>query len=785
MNVRRTKIFRDLLVNKSRSLLVILAVAVGVAAFGLMITGRVVLEENLRTGYAGTQPAHAILSLSAFDEGLLKHVGALDYVLFVDARRADQARVLSGPDTWLSLQIDTLPDFNSISINKLIMEADAPLPPPANSILLERSLKNIMDVGDSIEVQLLNGDMHTLRVSGFVNDLSHLPSEISYSGFGYISPDTADALGFDNDYNQLLVVFANAATRSDVELQTTKLVEDLEQAGYQVLGAPVPVPGKYILGDNMTSVLLILNALGLLTLVLSAFLVTSVMSAIMSQQIPQIGILKSLGGRIHQTMSLYFQEVLVFGILALLLAVPMGLVGGYFLADGVATGMNFNVQQFSLPGITLVLQAFSALLAPLLASAVPIVSGSLITIREAISNYKPETGTRLGLLRWFGELPQLVNLSVRNTFRRQGRLALTFVALLLAGTMFIAILGIQQSMRAALSELQNDLNYDVGVDLARPYSIRKMTRETLALDGVRAVETWAVDQGRLVFNDDHLSGSIILYGVPEGTQMTRPGVIHGTWLSSSVGRGIFVNADFLDLSPHLEVGSVITLNIAGREEQWTILGSGGRGFIPVAYVFYEDLAEETGLDGLANRLVIQTIRTDPIFQSAVESSVLSRLDRINFDVLGSQTTTQLKATSAAQMDILIVLLLAMVVLIALVGGLGLAITMSLNVIERTREIGILRSLGAQNGVVRRVVIVEGLVIGLISWAVSIPCSIPFAVWLGNSLGISLLARPLDYIFSVPAVLMWLGLMTVISIIASLIPAQSAARLTIRDALVYE
>jgi putative ABC transport system permease protein len=642
-----------------------------------------------------------------------------------------------------------------------------------------------MDVGDRIEVQLLNGDRHTLRVSGFVNDLSHLPSEISFSGFGYVSPDTADALGFDNDYNQLLVVFADAITRSQVERQTTKLVEDLEKAGYQVLGAPVPVPGKYILGDNMSSVLLILNALGLLTLILSAFLVTSVMSAIMSQQIPQIGILKSLGGRIPQTMSLYFQEVLLFGILALLLAIPLGLLGGYFLADGVATGMNFKVQRFSLPPITLVLQALSALLAPLLASAVPIVSGSLITIREAISNYKPETGARLGLLRLLGELPQLVNLSVRNTFRRKGRLALTFVALLLAGTMFIAVMGIRQSMRAALSELQNDLNYDVGVDLAKPYSARKMMRETLDLDGVRAVETWAVDYGRLVFDQDHLSGSIILYGVPEGTQMTRPGVIHGGWLSSSVRRGVFVNADFLDLSPDLQVGSVITLKIAGREEQWTIVGSGGRGFIPVAYVFYDDLVQQTGLDGLANRLVIQTTRTDPVFQSAVESSVLSRLGQINFDVLGSQTTTQLKATSAAQMDILIVLLLAMVVLIAAVGGLGLAITMSLNVIERTREIGILRSLGAQNGVVRREVIVEGLVIGMISWAVSVPCSIPLAIWLGDSLGNSLLARPLDFIFSIPAVLLWLGMMTIISIVASIIPAQSAARLTIREALVYE
>ena len=189
--------------------------------------------------------------------------------------------------------------------------------------------------------------------------------------------------------------------------------------------------------------------------------------------------------------------------------------------------MNFNVEQFSLPTITLVLQALSALLAPLLASLFPIISGSRITIREAISNYKPETATRAGRFRLLGELPQLVNLSVRNTFRRKGRLALTFVALLLAGAMFIAIIGIRQSMRAALAEIQGDLNYDVGVDLVRPYSVNKIEDEAIKLDGVRAVETWAVDNGRLVFNDDHLSGSIILYGVPEGTQMTRPGVIHG------------------------------------------------------------------------------------------------------------------------------------------------------------------------------------------------------------------------------------------------------------------
>src|SRR5215210_6456183 len=254
MNVRHTKVLRDLLVNKSRSLLVILAVAIGVAAFGLMITGRVVLEENLRDGYAGTQPAHTILSVSSFDDSLLKHVQAIDSVTFAQARRVDQARILSAHDTWLSFEIHTLPDFNSISINKLILDSKVLLPPPLNTILLERSLKNVMEVGDSIQLQLLNGDVHILKVSGFVNDLSHWPSEISLSGLGYISLETADELGFDNAYNQLLVIFADANTRNEVERQTTQLVGDLEEAGQEVFSAPVPVPNKYVLGDNMSSV---------------------------------------------------------------------------------------------------------------------------------------------------------------------------------------------------------------------------------------------------------------------------------------------------------------------------------------------------------------------------------------------------------------------------------------------------------------------------------------------------------------------------------------------------
>ena len=781
MSVRGAKVIRDLLSSKSRSLLVILAVAVGVAAFGLMLTGRIVLEQNLREVYAASNPAQAVLTLAPFDSHLLAYVRERDYVAFVQAERVDLARIQSESDTWLGFEINTLPAFDSMTIDRLTMEGGALVTPPLNSILIERSLMNIVNVGDTLTVELLNGDQYTLAVAGFVNDLAHLPSEISLTGVGYISQDTARELGLDSDFTQLLIRFKDARARPQIETDTTKLVKDLERQNQIVLAASIPVPDKYLLGDNMSSVLLILGALGVLTLILSGFLVTSVMSAVMTQQVPQIGILKSLGGRLHQTVALYFQEVIIFGLLALALAVPMGYVGAYFLADGMASGMNFNVERFFLPPITLILQAFAALLVPLLASLVPILSGSRITIREAISNYKPETGSRLNL----GDLPQLANLSIRNTFRRQGRLLLTFVALLLAGSMFIAIIGIRESMRQALRELQGETNYDVSVDFAQPYSANKLRDEALKISGVGAVETWLIDNGRIVFDDEHLSGGILITAVPDDSTMTHPAVIHGAWLDPGVKRGMFVNADFLDLSQDLQVGSLVKMNIDGREKNWVILGSGGRGFIPTAYVYYGDLVEQTGMNNLANRLVLQTWRPDPAYQSRVQSEILARFDTVNIVVTGSQTTTQLKETNAAQMDTLIILLLSMVVLVTIVGGLGLAITMSLNVIERTREIGILRAIGARNGVVRRVVVLEGLIIGLISWALAMPASVPLAVWLGDSLGVSLLARPLEYIFSWSAAGMWLGIMIVIAVIASLVPAQTAARLTIREALAYE
>src|SRR5262249_25517977 len=111
-----------------------------------------------------------------------------------------------------------------------------------------------------VTIQLLDGDVHSLKVASFVNDLSVLPAGISLIANGYISPETALSLGLPATQNRLSVRFRDASGRDDIERKLTTLTAQLENGGTTVLSASVPQPDQYILGDNMTSVLFILQS---------------------------------------------------------------------------------------------------------------------------------------------------------------------------------------------------------------------------------------------------------------------------------------------------------------------------------------------------------------------------------------------------------------------------------------------------------------------------------------------------------------------------------------------
>jgi putative ABC transport system permease protein len=136
-------------------------------------------------------------------------------------------------------------------------------------------------------------------------------------------------------------------------------------------------------------------------------------------------------------------------------------------------------------------------------------------------------------------------------------------------------------------------------------------------------------------------------------------------------------------------------------------------------------------------------------------------------------------------DVIVALLLTMAVLLALVGGLGLMGTMSINVLECTRETGVLRAIGAPNRGVAQVFIREGIAIGFLSWLLGATFAIPMTRALNQAVGDAVLGTPLTYSYSLPG--LWLCLLVVmsLSLLASFVPPRSASRLTVREVLAHE
>jgi putative ABC transport system permease protein len=127
----------------------------------------------------------------------------------------------------------------------------------------------------------------------------------------------------------------------------------------------------------------------------------------------------------------------------------------------------------------------------------------------------------------------------------------------------------------------------------------------------------------------------------------------------------------------------------------------------------------------------------------------------------------------------------MAILIAIVGGLGLMGTMSMNVLERTREIGVIRAVGASDGSVVKIFLVEGLFIGALSWLIGTIVSLPISKLLSDAVGAALTDAPLSYTFSTKGALLWLGIVLILAGMASFLPAWNASRLTVREVLAYE
>jgi putative ABC transport system permease protein len=794
------KVLADLWGNKTRTFLTALTIAVGLFAVGFVGGMSDVMLPDMNADYRSVNPHSGIVYCDPFDDTLLASLRQVPGVADVEGRSSAAGRVPTGQgNKKVNIALIGLPPLGTMKIDLLrtINPGDS-LAVGEREVLLENTVQVTLPSlkkGDLLPVELPDGRIRELRIAGFVRDVTVIPAYLGFDSINaYVSPKTIEWLGGTQDYTQLYFTVTDGKTdKAHIQAVGQALSDKIEKSKRTVYYTFIYNPGRHFAADITQGVAAITGVLGGLSVFLSIFLIVNTVNSLMSQHMRQIGIMKAVGGRSLQITVMYLVLVMGFGLIALIPTVPLSGFISYQVSQGFSSYLNFRLQGFRIPPQTLALQTALALGVPLAAAFFPVLRGTRLTIREAMASYGLGKG-RFGkgrldrLTEKIRFLSRPLLISLRNTIRRKTRLALTLVTLTLGGAIFIGVLNLRTAVDNTLHDIEGYFLADVNINFGRAYRFDKIQSLALTVPGVVAVEGWGYSSGQLLSLDKQSATDLQFIAPRSDSKLIQPIIIAGRWVTPQDENAIVIGPHLLKARPDLKVGESVIIKINNRETEWHIVGvyriAGNMG-LPLVYTNYEYLSRLTGQVGLVGDLRVVTQQHNLAAQKQVQQTMEAMFKQAGVEVSGSNTGVEWKKSQSDQMDMLIQVMLQMAVMIAVVGGLGLMGTMSMNVLERTREIGVMRSIGATNFAIFQMVVVEGMLIGLISWALAIVVSIPITFVLNQGVGVAILTVAMEFAFGWEGVTFWLVTVLGLAALSSLLPAWNAVRLTVREVLAYE
>jgi putative ABC transport system permease protein len=791
MRIGFRKILRDLWRSKGRTLLAVVSIAIGVFAVGTVSSMSDLVPARMMSSYSETNPAHVTIYLSGIitndDLARLAHVPG---VLGVEGIRKLGARWQPAPNAPLrDVAIVIRPDYAHQKFNTIKLLSGAW--PDRDGIAVERLTVDSFGAPRSGTLTLqLEEREREFKITGVVQDLEAYPPMFLGNPQFYISPEMAETVFGVHGYDQLgmqVPAFSEKAAQDTVAVLKTQL----EKMGAPVYYFTIQLPNKHPLQDTINGIMLILNVMAILSLGLGLLLVINTVNAIVAQQVPQIGVMKAIGGTTRQMLLLYLSGVLVYGLLAVFIAVPLGIsVAADFSAGMLATLAIPPDPVFRVSNQAIIQQLIVGLLVPLLAALWPVFSGVRLTVREAVSTYGISARYGKGLIdrllaRWRG-LPRPLALILRNTFRRKGRVVLTQISLVMSGVIFIMVMSSAESFSQTLAFFSSSLGFKVRIYFQQPVRSEEAEAIIAAQPNVQHVELQLFEPSAAYRGKDDVQGEeIYLNGVPPDSQLIKLPVIQGRWLLPADDHAaVLTNEEARKLG--VQIGDPIWISLGGQKIKWVVVGtvfdvSSRQRNVYVSRPVY---AGDVGLTGHGTIASVGTLPDDGATQLRVESRLREALDARGLRVATTYTYELIRAANEGIYGIITSMLLALAALIALIGAIGLAGTLSINVLERRREIGVMRAIGASTPAIAGQFVGEGLLLGLLAWLIAIPLSVPvgqfFTLVMGEVLNLSI-----QYKFSWSGALQWLIIIVVLSILGSLLPAIRAMRVSVRESLAYE
>lgn len=793
-NTRWRKVLGDLSVNKMRTALVILAICIGVFGISVVANSYAILLREMDKNYMNTNPASATLWTSRLNDSTIREIIDLPYIKDAEGREKVVGRVQVGDSEWKDIWLFVINDFNDVRLDTFTSEKGKSAP-GKGEILLERKALSIAnaEIGQPLNIKIPDGEISSLKLTGTVHAPGLAPAWMEGFAYGYITQETLELLGGKSENTELKILAAeDAMDVQHIRDTAYELKEYLENKNVKVTRIDIPRPGKHPHYDQMATLLFLMEIFGFLALILSGVLVAGMIASILEQQTRQIGIMKAVGASSLQIAGLYQGMVLIFAFTAMLISIPAGVFAGRGYAWFAAEILNFNIYSYSIPAYIFILEAAIGLLVPILTAAGPIIRGSKVTVREAVNDYGisqskysgPKSDKAYPLLSMF---PRPFLLSLRNTFRRKGRLIFTMLVVAAGGTGFIVAMNIYASMYNTVDVKMNSISYDIQVSFDRPQPVENIEGTIGAIPGVAKVEAWGGASASRVYEDGTSGNSFSVIAPPSSTRlMSSPPIYEGRWLKADDTNSLVINQRLLSNEPDIKVGDEIILRINQFDTKWKIIGIAKELISqPSAYANSEYLSQVLRNEGAAKNAVIVTDAHTQSSQAEAAKLIEELMAEKGMHVSSLTKIEDSRKSIEAHLLIIAAFLILMSILVVIVGGLGLGTTISINVLERTREIGIMRAIGASAPTLTAIIVMEGIIIGILSWFVSLILSWPLSRFVSYSFGMIFFEAPLEFAASGLGIAIWLAVVVLFAAIASLYPSRKASLMSVRDALSYE
>jgi len=803
MGVIWHKVWFDLWHNKLRTALVVVSIAVGVFAVGMTFGMVDQMLPTMDNAHRSTDPSHGTIYLTQpVDEDTVMALEKIPGLASLEPATLVMIRYKKHPeDEWSPGSLLQRADFENQSHD--VVQLRQGEWPHDRLLGIERMHSPFYGIAIGDEVIIEVGDRPRVFQIGSVIRHPFVPPPSMYDlTWFFADAETMEMFGIPKNHYTEIRFRVTPYSDTNARKVAAEIKERLSKQGIRDNGVVYQDPDVHWGRFFIEGISLVLQVLAVLSLLLSVVLVLNTVTALITQQTNQIGIIKAIGGSSFTITRVYLVGVLFYGVLALLVALPLGAAAAYAITRWFLGLYNIEYSQFLFSPRLLWIEVFASLVVPLIAALIPVLNGAAISVRQAIASYG--IGGDFGS-SWIDRRVEAIGrrflisyqaIALANTFRRKGRLALTQFVLVIAGIMFMMVMGLSSSINATIEAEFVRYSYDVNLtfeQLQRVDFSREIARQ---VPGVEDADMWLIVPAS-IFRDGRkrLDAGLgaTLQGMPLDEPMYRPLIVQGRWLQPGDERVIVMSQDTFE-DEHYQLGDKVVLDLGewGKHE-WTIIGTyrtfqliGRGGFsMDTIYAPRPEVYAVTKKTGRGTNLLVRTHGHSAAEVEQVTSQVEDRFRQNHITIANTETLVQLKQLNDSSFGIVIAMLLVLAVIVAIVGGIGLMGSLWISVIERTKEIGIMRAVGARSWHIVSMFVLEGSLQGLLSWLIAVPLALFVTPTMSNMLGMTMFEAQLDYRFNYPAMLIWLGVVLAISVAASLIPAYNAAGINVRQSLSYE